>query len=161
MDLLKLNLFRGGIFKQAKFLVSAPQKAGKGLYRSEQGTVSLEVLPLSTGFMDVITAKKTWQADHIYKLRVLKNGEPVQDEAVLPFCDRSYMPLDPLQIIKAKDKEHRRSLRDIAGTRHDQVLIDIGNERDKATDVVQVIVTWSFVIIALAIVARVIMEKIG
>ncbi len=159
MDLLKLNLFRGGIFKQIKFLVSAPQKAQRVEYHNEVGTLSQEPLSAHTGWVYSDINKKSWQADHALKLRLLKNGEPVQDETILPISDRSYIPLDPLGLIKAKEKETRKSLLDIAGTIHDQVLIDVAKNNDQPTDTAKLIIMGCFIIDALCIVAIIFMRR--
>jgi len=147
MSILKINLWKIGLFKQVKFLISPPQIAQSALYHSEMGMVSLVQLPSHTGFLSADADKKAWKAEHILKLRILRDGEPVEDSPILPICDRSYMPLDPLKLIKADEKETRRSLKDIAGTRHDQVLIDIGKEREQPTDIAQTIIVGNLLII--------------
>lgn len=129
MDLLKLNIFRGGVFKQAKFLVSTPQSAQKVVLISEAGTISQEILPMHTGWISTdikMGLKKAWLVLHSCKFSVYKDGVPVQDEQVLLISERSYIPLDPNELIKQKEKEKLTSLKDIARLRHTERRIDAG-----------------------------------
>ncbi len=150
-----MQVFRAGIFKQAKFMISTPQNVQGVFYQRESGMVSHEVVPIYTGFLSPHLEKKCWKAEHVLKMRVLKNGEPVQDETVLIICDRSYMPLDPLGILKPKDRENRKSLCDEGGTIHDQVLVDIGTQNDQPADVAQTVIIGSFIVIALSVIAKI------
>ncbi len=154
MDLLKLNLFRGGIFKQAKFLVSTPQKAGKTLFISEAGTISQEILPMHTGWISS-GIKKAWLVLHGLKFTLCKDGKPIQDEPVLLISERSYIPLDPNGTLKPKDKEKLTSLKDIARLRHAEERADAGRPEDK-TDVQSTIITGSFILLALMLILNLI-----
>ncbi len=155
MSLLTANIFRGSIFKQLKFLVSSPQKAQLALHLNESGTVQKEPLPLETGWMGDKINNKSWEKDDIAKLRILKNGMPT-DESVIPICDRSFRALYPL---KQRDKETHRSLVDIAGTIHDQELINLGNQNDKPTDIIQAIIVGGYIILGICVVAEIFMRR--
>ena len=149
MDLLKLNLFRGSIFKQAKFLISTPPKSQQCIYISESGNVSKEVLPIDTGFVSATTVKKSWLVLHPLKCQILKQGQPYQDGAVLSISDRSYFPLDPQKIMKTSDRNKNIQLRSIAKMRHAQARTDMGKNRDPHSRLAETIVTNSFILLAL------------
>lgn len=160
-DLLKLNMFRGGIFKQAKYLVSTPQRAQKVVFISETGTISQELLPMFTGFISADVSKKAWIVLHSLKFSLKKKNQPAQDEQVLLISERSYIPLDPNGRIKPKDKEKLVSLTDISRLRHAGVIADMGKGGESPTDIAQLIITGSFVLWALMVVAHLVRIKLG
>ncbi len=159
MSFLKMQAFRG-IAKKTKFTFSTPQKIQRVIYHSESGTLSHESLPIFVGFMsaETDTVKKGWKAEHILRLKVLKNGEPVQDDTVLVICDRTFMPLDPLGILNAKDQVNRKSLDDIGGNIHDQEVIDL-SKKDESINLANTIITGCFIIDALCIFAKYLMSR--
>jgi len=152
MDLLKANLFRGGLFKQAKFLVSTPQRAESAVFISETGTISKEVLPMQTGYMSADKENATWEAVHPLKLKLRKEGESVQDAGIFLISERSYMPLDPFNKIKPKEIAKKYSLKDIARNRHAIERSRVGAENASNHAPLTEIVTYgSLIIIVLCI----------
>lgn len=149
MNLLKMNLWRGGFFKQVKFLVASPQQAQGVILISETGTVSHEMLPLSTGFVCANTVKKAWAVLHSLKYQVRKDNTSTQDNTVLVISERSYIPLDPLDTIKPKDKEKMAALKDIARLRHAEVRATAGTSRESEKSLTGLIINGSFVILAI------------
>jgi hypothetical protein len=150
MNLSKWPIFKAGIFRQAKYLVSAPQKAQRVLEILEDGTIGIELLPMQTGFLQATTpeVKKAWAMVHALKLQVCKNGQPLEGETVLVISERSYIPLDPLNILKEKDREKLASLKDIAKVRHAQARAAAGSQ-DKNKDLAAFIIQAGFVILGL------------
>ncbi len=102
--------------------------------------------------------KKAWKAEHILRLKVLKNGEPAQDETVLVISDRSYMPLDPLGILKKSEKESRKSLDSIGGNIHDQELMAVGDKMDEGNDMRHTLIMGFLLLDAMCIIAKVIFK---
>ena len=152
MNLLKLNLFRGSIFKQAKFLASTPQRAESVVYISETGTLSRETLPMSTGYISAEKEHMTWAVLHSLKLKLMKFGVPVQDARTLLISERSYVPLDPQNRIKTKEKEKVASLSDIAKNRHAIERANAGADNAGGkTPLTEVVTYGSLIIIALCI----------
>lgn len=149
MNLLKLNAFRGSIFKQAKFLISSPPKSQKCVYISEAGNVSMEILPINTGFVQADTVKKAWLVLHPLKCQILKDGQPYQDEAVLSISDRSYYPLDPQKKMKQSERNKNIELKSIAKMKHAQARTDMEKGSDPQAHLAQTIVTNSFILLAL------------
>lgn len=150
MDLKKWPIFKAGLFRQAKYLVSTPQKAQRVLEVLETGTVGIEQLPMQTGFLKATLSevKKTWANVHALKFQVYKNGQPVEGEAVLAISERNFIPLDPLDTLKAKDREKLASLKDIAKVRHAQARAAAGAQ-DTHKDLAYYIIQASFVLLAL------------
>lgn len=149
MDLLKINLFRGGIFKQLKFLISVPQSAQKCVFIAESGIVSLEILPLHTGFVCPEKVKKAWAVLHTLKFQVRKQNELEQDESVLVISERSYVPLDPFNTIKEKDKARMTSLTDIAKLRHAEARAEAGKQTTPGTRLTELIINSCFVMLGI------------
>ena len=150
MNLSKWPIFKAGIFRQAKYLVSAPQKAQTVLEILETGTVGIEPLPMQTGFMQATApdVKKAWANVHALKFQIYKDGQPTERDAALAISERSYIPLDPLNTLKEKDREKLASLKDIAKVRHAQARAAAGSQ-DKNKDLAAFIIQTSFVLLGL------------
>ena len=156
MDLLKAYIFRAGFFKQVKYLVSTPQYSIKNILISESGIVSQELIPMQTGFVSADEAKKAWVVLHNLKFHVHKNGVPVDQDSVLALSERCYIPLDPLGTTKPKELEKLSSLKDIARLRHTQARSDMSKNVDQNTQISQLIINGSFVMLGIfAVVAMV------
>jgi len=150
MNLSKWPIFKAGIFRQAKYLVSAPQKAQSVLEILETGTVGLEPLPMQTGFMQASApeVKKAWAMVHALKFQIYKDGQPTESDAALAISERSYIPLDPLNTLQVKDREKLASLKDIAKVRHAQARAAAGAQ-DSHKDLAAFIIQAGFVILGL------------
>jgi len=150
MNLSKWPIFKAGIFRQAKYLVSAPQKAQTVLEILETGTVGIEPLPMQTGFMQATApeVKKAWANVHALKFQIYKDGQPTERDAALAISERSYIPLDPLNDFKKQDREKLASLKDIAKVRHAQARAAVGSQ-DKNKDLAAFIIQTSFVLLGL------------
>lgn len=157
MDLLTLNLFRGSIFKQIKFMFSSPQRAQSAYYISEAGTVSKEVIPIFTGFMCPATVKKAWVVIHSLKFKSYKNGIPLQTEAALAISDRSYIPLDPNKLMNAKNREQLTSLKDIARMGHASARADVRPDTNEGMDISRLIINGCFILLGIIIIVGFIM----
>lgn len=149
MDLLKINLFKSGFLKQLRFLISVPQTAQKCIFIAESGVVSLELLPLHLGFVCPEKVKKAWAVLHTLKFKVKKQEELVQDESVLVISERSYIPLDPFNTIKPRDKARMTSLTDIARLRHAEARSEAGKQVTPGTRLTELIINSSFVILGI------------
>ncbi len=157
MDLLSLNLFRGSIFKQIKFLFSSHQSSQTAYYISEAGTVSKEIIPILTGFMTPTMIKKAWIVIHSLKFQSHKKGLPIQGDATLLISDRSYIPLDPNEIIHSEDKERLTSLKDIARMRHAGARTDVRPDRNESMDVARLVINGCFILLGIVLVVGIIM----
>lgn len=153
MNLLKLNLFRGSIFKQAKFLASSPQRVETVVYISEPGTISRETLPMNTaGTISSEKENMTWAVLHSLKMKMKNFGQPIQDARVLLICERSYMPLDPQNKIRQKEKDKIASLQDIARNRHAVERANVGVENAAGeTPLTEGVTYGSLIIIGLCV----------
>lgn len=157
MDLFKANIFKGGLFKQAKYLTSTPQRAERVIYVSETGVLSMETIPMSTGYMSADKEHMTWAVIHSLKLKLTKFGESIQDARAMLVCERSYVPLDPLNKLKPKEKERLASLSEIAKNRHDveRANVAAGNTSGR-TPLTEVVTYGGFIIIAICVVTSLI-----
>ena len=160
MDLFKARIFKGGIFKQIKFLVATPQRSQRTLLLSEIGSVTQEILPMSTGYISAELAKKAWIVLHGLKFQVYKNGLPYEDEPVLLISERSYIPLDPHGGIKTKDREKLTSLKDIARLRHAEVRADAGKSGEQS-DTANTVIVGCFVLLGIILMVGLLMHSCG
>ncbi len=144
MNLAKWPIFRAGLFKQTKYLVSTPQKAQHSLKFTETGVIGIEPLPIPyTGFMQsgMIEVKKAWANVRMLALQIYKDGQPTDKAAVIPISERSYKPLDPLGLMNKVATEKLASLKDIAQIRHKQERAAVGlqdNNKDLAAMIIQI-----------------------
>lgn len=148
MDLLKINLFSKGFFKQLKFLISSPLSSQDCIYISEPGNVSMEVLPMNTGYVESKDKRKSWKVIHSLKYQLWKDGVPT-GKNVLVITDRSYLPFDPLNNLKAKDKEKLLALTDIASMEHAKARSDSEKQLDPNTRLSQFIINACFILLGL------------
>ena len=162
MDLFKINLMQHGLVKQAKFLVSTPQKAQRVLGIMETGNVGIEPVPLQTGFIKASGegVKKAWASIHALKLQVYKFGEPTGTESVLAISERSYKPLDALNVLTQKEVEKLASLNDIAKVRHAQARAAASASNDHR-DIAQFIIQWCFILLLIELIVGLIKGAFG
>ncbi len=154
MNLLKLNLWQGGIFKQAKYLISTPQRSQNVIYISETGTISREVLPMFSGYITAAETHMSWLVYHLLKINVKnKNGEQ-EDNQVLTISERSYLPLDPFNRLSKKDVI--TPLKDIAKMRHaeERANISDSNNEDARTRLMRIATTGFLILIGLEVVLK-------
>lgn len=160
-DLFKINALQGSFFKQAKHMVSTPQRAQPVVVISETGAISKEILPMYTGFVSADLSKKAWIVLHSLKFGLMKNGQPIEGEQVLLISERSYKPLDPYNEIDDEDKKLLVSLDDIASQRHDDRAQDVSKNNDRPNNLAQFIMTGSFIIWGLMIIGALIRSRGG
>lgn len=130
MDIRKLRVWRSGLFRGAKFWLSAPSHTQKNLLLYETGNIEMEHIPLYTGFVDASKlnpdTKKSWEVEHGKKFHVYKNGVPVDDETVLVLSERTYRPLQPqVKQIESEIAGNKSSLEDIGVIKHNEALHDV------------------------------------
>ena len=162
MDLFKINLFRGSVFKQIKFLASTPVNSQAAYYISEAGTVSKEIIPMHTGFMCPPIIKKAWMVIHTLKFKVHKKGVPLPDPTIFAISDRSYIPLDPNATMKPTDRERLTSLKDIASMRHAEARSEAGSPgQSDQTDTATLVLYIDAILIGLFIITFFILRALG
>ncbi|MBE3142183.1 MAG: hypothetical protein IMZ53_16545 [Thermoplasmata archaeon] len=107
MGVATWRIWQVGIFKSLGFMFSAPTTVLDAFIVREEGTLGLEKLPLSTGYIKSVKAKKAWHALHNLKVKLQGRELPV-----LPISERSRIPLDPYNL--STDDKNLESLEDIA-----------------------------------------------
>ena len=118
-------------------------------------------LPIHVGFVSADETKKAWLVLHNLKCRVHKDNKLVQDELVLPVSERSYIPLDPNELIKQEDRERLVSLEHISSLRERQVREDAGSERDGQRTLAEMVIVGSFILMGFEGLAKFIMTQWG
>lgn len=153
MDLKSWPIFKSGLFRQAKYLVSAPLKSQDALEILETGVVGIEPLPMQkTGMMTAVDpeVKKSWAAIHALKVEIYKNGQPTGRSTAVPISERSYKPLDVFHLLPEEEMSKMASLKDIARTAHSQERANaraLSPEKTLAMMVIQ----YGLVIIGIAV----------
>lgn len=157
MGFTQANIWRFGIFKNIGQLFSSPHRIIKCVKISETGIASLENLALATGYCitDLPDYKAAWVV--IQKLRMAMEGS---DDLILPISERSYVPLDPLGKLDAKDREALVPLEQIAETKYNEAFTRVTEENKKnANHRLLMTVVWGVIIITGIIVAVVLIKK--
>lgn len=145
MDLFNLNILKSGWIRQLKFLFSSPERAQEVILWSETGAISLEPLPIHTGFVTSNTTKRAWMVIHALKFAVYKDGQPWEDKQVLLISERNYKPLDPNGSMKKEDVDKLASLTDIAKLKHAEARAAAGRSDDQSS-ILDTIVVGCFLI---------------
>jgi len=150
MDLLQANIFKAGIFKKAKYMLSAPQQAGQVLFFSETGVCSLELLPLKIGYVVSHKVKMAWNV--IQKLKIKVEGI---DGFVIPISERSRIPLDPYNILTEEEKQSLASPDTIHSISYARAWADIKDRENESPNSKAVMsIIWILgVLIGLGIIA--------
>jgi len=149
-------MFRSGVFKQAKYLVSTPQRSQSVVFVSETGVISKEILPMYTGYINAPNIKMTWLVLHALKLLVTdKQGVP-EEEPVLLISERSYIPLDPLEKLGAEDKKGIMPLDEIAIMKNTEkcIALEEGSHDEAKNKLMNLIIVCSFILCAIMVISK-------
>lgn len=146
-SLLKMQLLQSSFFKQLGFVFSTPDNAQKVIHIPESGLVSQNLLPVSNGWVDRVADKflMTWLLIHALKMKVKHDGVLFQDEEVLLVTSRSYIPLDPFNVL-GDNRERLTTLSEIGGAHHDEVMFATGRHNQGET-IQMKIVSSSFLLL--------------
>jgi len=128
MDLLKLNILQHGFLKQAKYMVTTPERSQAAIVVSETGTISKELLPMNTGYITSKETRRSWLVHHGLKISIKEINGRVQDEQVLLISERSYLPLNPFDKDISSDIT---PLTEIARLRHNEKRANAGDNKDE------------------------------
>lgn len=147
--LLRLQILQGSRLKQLRFMFSMPDNAVRVIHIPESGLISQHLLPVNNGWVDMKTDKfsMTWLLIHALKMKVQEDGKPFQDEEVLLVTSRSYIPLDPFNIL-GDNREKLTALSEIGGMHHDEVMFATGRKGMGQT-IQQKIIDGSFVLLGM------------
>lgn len=154
MGLFNMNFFNGGLFKQAKYMVSTPQQAQKVVLIDELGTLSMESLSIYTAYMDAPAKRRSWMTLHKLKLQMKDKHGVIIDDPILFISPRSYIPLDPFNRIEKDDIEKFTSLHDIARNCHAEALAEVGSKNTDSprTRMLHTVITGGLLLLALIVV---------
>jgi len=142
-------VWRAGIFKNAKLMVSSPSRSQTALLISETRVLSLEVLPMDIGYAYSNARKMGW--DVIHALTTTIKGV---EGSVLPISERSRYPLDPYTVYTKEELDKAASLDVIHGLTYTKnfALLGQGEVQSPVLKMVNTVVYVCGFIAALAIV---------
>jgi len=156
MNILKLNLFKNNLFKQAKYLVSTSERSQPVVMVSETGVISKEILPMYTGYVTAANLKMSWLVLHDSKIRIENHeGQPVDDQLVMLISERSYLPLDPFDMVTPEVKKSIAPLTTIAKIKHAEARANVmdKNTLDARERMLQAVTNGSLWIIGLVVIS--------
>lgn len=147
-------LWRVGVFRNTKAMVSSPARATPVIRISETGVVSRERLPMSIGFI-TDTNKLTWMVVHPLKIWLEEESEQVQ-----LIDERSYFPLDPFKRYTEEDRKSLQQLDEIALMCHDNNKAQVvqNSKNDTHTTLLGRITTLSFAVIIICLILQVLVK---
>jgi hypothetical protein len=120
MSVKDANIWKFGIFKKTGSLFSSNQRVQTCVNISETGIVSLEKIPMATGWMSKVESKESWMVDQ----RCLTTMEGCE-ELVMPISERSFEPLDPLGV---REKGEEIDLNEIAWSKRREAFSRVMDE---------------------------------
>lgn len=139
-----------GIIKKIKWLLASPSRQQKVVFISETGVISLEILPMVTGYISYGAQKMSWLVMHVLKGQLQSHDEPI-----LRISERSYYPLDPFSRLSAEERKQAATLNEIAKTKYKEELARIGEEENQNAGTISTII-WGFLgLMALIIIYKV------
>ena len=145
MGVAQWRIWQIGIFKNIAFLTSAQTTTMDVFLVKEEGTLGLEKLSLSTGFVKSIKRKVAWHALHNLTIRMSRRDLPV-----LPISERSRIPLDPYN--NSRDDENVGAINDIADTRYTEAFSKLKDHKAE-TDNAKMARTVLYIVAIIAIIA--------
>ena len=105
----KANIWKLSIFRSMASMLKGTVRAQKCISIPEEGIARMADLPMATGWMSVVDTKSSWAAIHKLKVRIVSLGIDV-----FFICDRSYIPLNPCDVLTKEEKERLTSLKGTA-----------------------------------------------
>ncbi len=131
MSLLKARVFQNSVFKQLKWLVSAPEKAYKYLLISETAEIGIGMLPMFTGELVSHESQRAWR-----QIATLACAIVGVDGRLLPISERTYLPLDPFNTLAEEEKKKLAQESELSADKKSVVLGELDSiasrEHDKA-----------------------------
>ena len=105
MGIANWPVWKAGMFKNAKLMISSPSRSQAVLLISETGVLSREVLPMDTGYTYSDERKMGWDVIHPLTIVVAGINGPL-----LPISERSRYPLDPYKHYSKEQLDKAASL---------------------------------------------------
>jgi len=154
MNLLNLNIIQSGFFKQARFLLSSPERVAPGVFISETGTITKEILPVKVGYITAVKNKMAWINLHALKLGMKDKDGKLMDEQVVLITERNYVPLDPFGKLTNEERKNLTPLQTIARLRHAEKRQNIGegSNEDAHNRMLRLVTESSFILMGLIVV---------
>jgi hypothetical protein len=120
MSIKDANIWKSSELKSLKTLFSSPQRVQASLFISDTGIISLQNIPMATGWVYLAEEKLSWMVDQ-------RCIQPMQDcdVLVMPISERSFRPLDPLGNVP---EDRQVSLNEIAWSKRREAFSRVLDE---------------------------------
>ncbi len=148
MGFFGANIWKHTFFKSVGALFSSPQRTIQCAMISENGIGSKVMIDLGIGWCSNKAAEMSWLL--INKLRMPMEGV---EGLVLPVCERSYIPLDPLGRLTPKEREALVSLDQLAEAKWREARAKVAADTNKSpnAELLKTIVIVLFIIILIIV----------
>jgi hypothetical protein len=110
----KANIWKLSFFRSMSGMFKGTAREQKCISIPEEGIFRVATLPMATGWMSIVPEESSWAAIHKLKVRIVSTGEDV-----FFICDRSYIPLNPCNVLTKEEIAALVPLENIAAAKYD------------------------------------------
>ena len=110
----KANIWKLSLFRTMGSMFKGTAREHKCIRVPEEGICQVLSLAMGTGWMSKLDEESSWAAIHKLKVRIVSTGEDV-----FFISDRSYIPLNPCNILTKEEITSITSLEDVAAAKYD------------------------------------------
>src|SRR5208283_819903 len=114
MALNKGNIWKLSFFRSMSGMFKGTAREHKCIRVPEEGISQVLSLAMGTGWMSIMPEESSWAAIHKLKVRIVSTGEDV-----FFISDRSYIPLNPCNILTKEEIASITSLENVAAAKYD------------------------------------------
>ena len=148
------NIWKFSIFRFLGSLFKSTPRSQKNVLLPEEGVARSIELPMATGWESLVPDKCSWAAIHKLKVRIVSTGEDV-----FFICDRSYIPLNPCNILSKEEIQRLIPLKEIAAAKYDESLAGCAS-RTKNSNAHKILVSLLyFSLVSTALIVLVVLVK--
>jgi hypothetical protein len=110
----KANIWKLSLFRTMGSMFKGTAREHKCIRVPEEGICQVLSLAMGTGWMSKLDEESSWAAIHKLKVRIVSTGEDV-----FFISDRSYIPLNPCNILTKEEIDSITSLENVAAAKYD------------------------------------------
>ena len=153
----KANIWKLSFFRSVGSMLKGTVRAQKCISIPEEGIARMADLPMATGWMSVVDTKTSWAAIHKLKVRIVSLGLDV-----FFICDRSYIPLNPCDVLTKEEKAKLVPLEQIASAKYNESFATCTsrNKMKNAHNVLNTILYCSFAFTAIIVLIVLVKGKV-
>ena len=108
------NIWKLGFFRSMSSMFKGTAREHKCIRVPEEGISQVLSLAMGTGWMSKMDEESSWAAIHKLKVRIVSTGEDV-----FFISDRTYIPLNPCNILTKEEIDSITSLENVAAAKYD------------------------------------------